>query len=86
MNEPNTGGVQFVHPKRIRCHFFEPVSNKVAHGVFSKEGSKFHVTNGTLEEYEEFLTQLEKTCNSHRGTPLLVLRDFNVTIGRGRMN
>ena len=61
----------------------------MAHGVFSKEGIKFHVvvayapteTNGTMEEFEEFLTQLEKTCNSHRSTPLLVLGDFNVTIG-----
>ena len=78
-----------VHPKRIRCHFFETVSNRVAHGVFSKEGSKFHVvaayapteTNGTVEEYEEFVTQLENTCNSHRRTPLLVLGDFNVSIG-----
>ena len=67
----------------------EPVSNRVAHGVFSKEGIKFHVvvayapteTNGTMEEYEDFLTQLEKACNSHRRTPLLVLGDFNVTIG-----
>ena len=78
----------FVHPKRIQCHFFEPVSNRLAHGVFSKEGSKFHVVvayapteiNGTMEEYEEFLTQLEKTCISHRRTSLL-FGDFNVTIG-----
>ena len=72
MNEPNIAGVGFVHPKRIRCHLFESVSNRVAHGVFSKEGSKFYVvvayypteTNGTMEEYEEFLTQKKKTYNS----------------------
>ena len=89
MKEIDIGGVGTVHPKRIRCHFFERVSNRVAHGVFSKEGSKLHAvvaydpteTNVIMEEYGDFLTQLEKTCNSHRRTPLLVLGNFNVTIG-----